>query len=83
MSSLDSNHPEKQLALLNTALADTRVPPHTWLPFLCRLAIHGHVPDATEFPFNRREFSGALPQKTSWGAGEKGVNIGTEWLSTG
>lgn len=63
-SILDDAHLEKQLALLSTALADTRVPPQTWLPFFWRLAIHGHAPAAAEFPFKRRELSGALPQKT-------------------
>lgn len=63
------SHLEKQLALLSTESSATRVPPHTWLPFLCRLAIHGQIPAvATELPPRIREFSGAWPQTT---AGEK------------
>lgn len=74
-SCMEYNHPEKQLALLNTPLTDTNVPPHTWLPFFCRLTIHGHVPAVTEFPFKKRKSSGALPQKTSWEAGGQRVTI--------
>lgn len=63
MTSLHVSHLEKQLALLKTESTDTRVPPHTWLPFFCKLAIHGHIPAVdTEFPPKIREFIGALPQ---------------------
>lgn len=82
---LDYNHPEKQSAPLNTASTDTRVPPHTWLPFTCRLAIHGHVPAVAEPPLDKRKFSGALPQKTSWGAGGQRVTVSmrAEGISSG
>ncbi|KAK0144238.1 Pro-Pol polyprotein [Merluccius polli] len=76
----------KQAAALRTALAATRLPPQTWEPLFCKLAIHGHTPaDCTSSPLPW-EFRGALPHTKSHsraavGAGDKPSQVTLKSLS--
>lgn len=57
---------EKHSASLMTKFSATSVPPQICVPFLCRLAIHGHVPaDTTELPPPTTEVNEALPHTTA------------------
>lgn len=56
----------KQLAELMTKRSAISVPPQTWLPFSCRLAIHGHMPADTRALFPpKRVFRLARPHTTA------------------
>lgn len=69
----------KQLAELMTNRSAISVPPQTWLPLNCRLAIHGQTPGDTRELFPpTRVFSLALPHTTATVTQKEKVN---EWQS--
>lgn len=67
----------KQLAELMTKRSAISVPPQTWLPLNCRLAIHGHTPADTRALFPpKRVFRLARPHTTATVTERKRMNSG-------